>query len=26
VITPVIVVLAIYLSVIFQPGHAETGR
>jgi len=24
-ITPVIVVLAIYLSVIFQPGHAETG-
>jgi alginate O-acetyltransferase complex protein AlgI len=24
-ITPVVVVLAIYLSVIFQPGHAETG-
>jgi alginate O-acetyltransferase complex protein AlgI len=24
-ITPIIVVLAIYLSVIFQPGHAETG-
>jgi alginate O-acetyltransferase complex protein AlgI len=24
-ITPVVVVLALYLSVIFQPGHAETG-
>ncbi len=24
-ITPVVVVLAIYLSVIFHPGHAETG-
>jgi alginate O-acetyltransferase complex protein AlgI len=24
-ITPVVVVLAIYLSVIFQPGHSETG-
>ncbi len=24
-ITPVIVVLALYLSVIFHPGHAETG-
>jgi hypothetical protein len=24
-ITPVILVLALYLSVIFQPGHAETG-
>jgi alginate O-acetyltransferase complex protein AlgI len=24
-ITPVVLVLALYLSVIFQPGHAETG-
>jgi hypothetical protein len=24
-IAPVVVVLALYLSVIFQPGHAETG-
>ena len=24
-ITPVVVVLALYLSVMFQPGHAETG-
>ena len=24
-ITPVVVVLALYLSVIFQPGQAETG-
>jgi hypothetical protein len=24
-ITPVVVVLALYLSVIFQPGHSETG-
>ncbi len=24
-ITPVILVITLYLSVIFQPGHAETG-
>jgi hypothetical protein len=24
-ITPVVLVLALYLSVIFQPGQAETG-
>jgi hypothetical protein len=24
-ITPAVLVLALYLSVIFQPGHAETG-
>jgi hypothetical protein len=24
-ITPVVLVLALYLSVVFQPGHAETG-
>jgi hypothetical protein len=24
-ITPVVVVMALYLSVIFQPGQAETG-
>ena len=24
-ITPVVVVAALYLSVMFQPGHAETG-
>jgi hypothetical protein len=24
-ITPVVVAFAVYLSVIFQPGHAETG-
>jgi len=24
-ITPVVVVAALYLNVIFQPGHAETG-
>jgi hypothetical protein len=24
-ITPIVLVLTLYLSVIFQPGHAETG-
>ena len=24
-ITPVVIVLALYLSVMFKPGHAETG-
>jgi hypothetical protein len=24
-LAPVVIVLAIYLSVVFQPGHAETG-